>query len=195
AATPDAPRPTPAPRSPSASMMSTSSGSTPHRTRATTGAAPTTGSPSRARWPGLRLTERGPTSSSAPRRTSSPPSPRIAWPAASASRSSSRCATCGPRASSPHAGAHGPANGLDAVLDAAALLRDHAIRIVLVGDGPAKAGLQTRATREQLPNVEFRDPVPKAAMPDLLASAHAGLMVLRDAPLFAFGVSPNKLFD
>ena len=94
-----------------------------------------------------------------------------------------------------YAGAHGPANGLDVVLAAAALLRDHPIRIALVGDGPAKAELQTRAVREQLANVEFSDPVPKTAMPDLLASAHAGLMVLRDAPLFSFGVSPNKLFD
>jgi len=103
----------------------------------------------------------------------------------------------GPRApfTLVYAGAHGPANGLDTVLAAAALLRDHPVRIVLVGDGPAKAELQARAAREQLPNVEFRDPVPKTAMPDLLASAHAGLMVLRDAPLFAFGVSPNKLFD
>jgi len=94
-----------------------------------------------------------------------------------------------------YAGAHGPANGLDTVLDAAALLRDHPVRIVLVGDGPSKSALQARAAREELPNVEFRDPVPKTAMAELLASAHAGLMVLRDAPLFAFGVSPNKLFD
>src|SRR3712207_8450910 len=37
-----------------------------------------------------------------------------------------------------------------------------------------------------LGNVEFRDPVPKRAMAELLAEADAGLMVLRDAPLFAF---------
>ena len=94
-----------------------------------------------------------------------------------------------------YAGAHGPANGLDTVLGAAALLRDEPCRILLVGDGPAKPALQARAAREQLHNVEFRDPVPKTAMPELLASCHAGLMVLRDAPLFAYGVSPNKLFD
>ena len=104
-----------------------------------------------------------------------------------------------PRPAAPfalvYAGAHGPANGLDTVLDAAALLRDHRIRILLVGDGPSKPALAMRAAREALPNVEFRDPVPKTAMPALLASADAGLMVLRDAPLFSFGVSPNKLFD
>ncbi|HEY0777076.1 MAG TPA: glycosyltransferase family 4 protein [Gemmatirosa sp.] len=95
-----------------------------------------------------------------------------------------------------YTGAHGPANGLDAVLDAAARLRERAdIRFLLVGDGPAKVALVEDAARRGLTNVEFRDPVPKQAMPALLASADAGLMVLRESPLFAFGVSPNKLFD
>jgi glycosyltransferase involved in cell wall biosynthesis len=95
-----------------------------------------------------------------------------------------------------YAGAHGPANGLDVVLDAAERLRAHPhIRFLLVGDGPAKAELVEDARRRGLTNVEFRDPVPKLKMPELLAEADAGLMVLRDTPLFAYGVSPNKLFD
>jgi glycosyltransferase involved in cell wall biosynthesis len=95
-----------------------------------------------------------------------------------------------------YAGAHGPANGLDVVLDAAERLRgDPHVRFLLVGDGPAKAGLVEDAARRGLSNVEFRDPVPKLKMPEVLAGADAGLMVLRDTPLFAFGVSPNKLFD
>jgi glycosyltransferase involved in cell wall biosynthesis len=95
-----------------------------------------------------------------------------------------------------YAGAHGPANGLDVVLEAAGLLREEPrARFLLVGDGPAKAGLQRTAAARALRNVEFRDPVPKSAMPALLSSADAGLMVLRDVPLFSFGVSPNKLFD
>ncbi len=95
-----------------------------------------------------------------------------------------------------YTGAHGPANGLDAVLDAAELLRDRRdVRFLLVGDGPLKGALVADAARRALGNVEFRDPVPKSAMPALLASVDAGLMVLRDSPLFTFGVSPNKLFD
>jgi glycosyltransferase involved in cell wall biosynthesis len=95
-----------------------------------------------------------------------------------------------------YAGAHGPANGLDAVLDAAELLREESgVRFLLVGDGPAKAALREAAARSKLSNVEFRDPVAKSAIPDLFAAASAGLMVLRDSPLFAYGVSPNKLFD
>jgi glycosyltransferase involved in cell wall biosynthesis len=95
-----------------------------------------------------------------------------------------------------YAGAHGPANGLDAVLDAAELLRnDSRIRFLFVGDGPAKSALCEDAVRRNLTNVEFRDPVAKSDIPALFASADAGLMVLRNSPLFAYGVSPNKLFD
>lgn len=95
-----------------------------------------------------------------------------------------------------YAGAHGPANGLATVLAAAERLRGEAgIRFLLVGDGPAKPGLVASARARGLSNVEFRDPVPKAQVPALLAEANAGLMVLRDTPLFSFGVSPNKLFD
>lgn len=95
-----------------------------------------------------------------------------------------------------YAGAHGPANGLNVVLDAAALLRDDAgIRFTLIGDGPAKPALMAQATRLGLDNVEFRASVAKGALRDVFAAADAGLMVLRDAPLFAWGVSPNKLFD
>ena len=94
-----------------------------------------------------------------------------------------------------YAGAHGPANGLDTVLDAAELLADQPFRVILVGDGPSKVELRAKAHRRELTNVEFLDPVPKAEMPALLARADAGLMVLRSAPLFSYGVSPNKLFD
>jgi glycosyltransferase involved in cell wall biosynthesis len=95
-----------------------------------------------------------------------------------------------------YAGAHGTANALDVVLDAAGALRDDPrIRFRLVGDGPEKQGLVDAARARGLANVEFQDSVPKSRMPEVFAAADAGLMVLRDTPLFAFGVSPNKLFD
>jgi glycosyltransferase involved in cell wall biosynthesis len=96
-----------------------------------------------------------------------------------------------------YAGAHGPANGLDFVLDAAAELRDElpGVRFVLVGDGLAKPGLRQRADALHLDNVTFLGAVPKNEIPDLLAACDAGLHVLADLPLFLYGVSPNKLFD
>lgn len=95
-----------------------------------------------------------------------------------------------------YAGAHGPANGLMTVVEAADRLRSRPeIQFLLVGDGPVKPALQEEARRRGLQNIEFRDPVPKQAMPSLLAEADVGLMVLRQSDLFSFGVSPNKLFD
>ena len=95
-----------------------------------------------------------------------------------------------------YAGAHGPANGLSLVLDAAQLLADRPdIRILLVGSGPEKAMLQKAALDRNLSAVQFVEPVSKNEIPQLFASVDAGLMLLRPSELFSFGVSPNKLFD
>ena len=95
-----------------------------------------------------------------------------------------------------YAGAHGPANGLETVLEAAALLRtEPRVEFALIGDGPSKPALVESARARGLTNVSFHDPISKRAMPAFLAECDGGLMVLKDVPLFAFGVSPNKLFD
>ena len=96
-----------------------------------------------------------------------------------------------------YTGAHGPANGLHYVLDAAETVRDTLPDVFfwLVGDGIAKAQLQADAARRSLSNVVFHAAVPKDEVPPLLAAADIGLHVLADVPLFRYGVSPNKLFD
>ena len=94
-----------------------------------------------------------------------------------------------------YAGAHGLANGLDAMLDAAALARDEPVTWFLVGSGPAKAELQQRVATEGLSNVVLLDPVPKAAIPALLAAMDVLYLGLQREPLFRFGISPNKLMD
>ena len=61
-------------------------------------------------------------------------------------------------------GTQGIANGLDAVLDAAAELRRRGragIKLVLIGDGKLKPVLQARAQAEGLDNVVFHPPVGK----------------------------------
>ena len=94
-----------------------------------------------------------------------------------------------------YAGAHGPANGLELVLDAAERLRGEDVTFVLVGDGVRKADLVADARRRGIDNVEFRDPISKAQIPELFAAADIGLHCLADIPLFRHGVSPNKLYD
>lgn len=95
-------------------------------------------------------------------------------------------------------GTHGKANGLGAVLDAAAVLKARArndIRIVLIGHGQEKLRLKQRACEEGLDSVVFMDPVPKTELTELLAGADIGLQILQNVPAFYFGTSPNKFFD
>lgn len=96
------------------------------------------------------------------------------------------------------AGTHGMANGLDAVLNAAAELKRRGrddIKLLLIGQGKLKAGLQARAAREGLNNVVFHDPVNKARLAGLMAAADLGLQILANVPAFYYGTSPNKFFD
>jgi glycosyltransferase involved in cell wall biosynthesis len=97
-----------------------------------------------------------------------------------------------------YAGAHGPANGLDVVVDAAHILHREEYKrahIVLIGDGPQKAALMGRVAGLGLDNVTFLEPVPKSEVAGLLKAADVGLMVLAPVKLFEDAVSPNKLFD
>lgn len=95
-------------------------------------------------------------------------------------------------------GAHGIANGLDAVLDAAVELQRRGrsdIKLLLVGDGMMKPRLVERARKEAISNVVFLDPVPKPRLAGLMATADLGMMTLQNVPAFYRGTSPNKFFD
>ncbi|ENW03382.1 glycosyltransferase family 4 protein [Acinetobacter beijerinckii] len=95
-------------------------------------------------------------------------------------------------------GTHGLANGLNAVLDAAVELKKRQrmdIKLVLVGDGMQKKALLERAAELQLDNVIFHNPVNKAKLAGLMASADVGLQILANVPAFYYGTSPNKFFD
>ena len=95
-------------------------------------------------------------------------------------------------------GAHGVANGLDALLDVAAELKrrgDQRVKLVFIGDGKEKERLALKAAEAGLTNCLFFPPVPKTELGAITASLDCGLMVLRDVPAFYHGTSPNKFFD
>jgi glycosyltransferase involved in cell wall biosynthesis len=94
-----------------------------------------------------------------------------------------------------YAGTHGVSNALDNMLDAARLMRDEKVAFVLVGGGPDKADLQLRASREQLGNTYFLDPVQKSQIPSLLQYFDIAYIGWHRHPLYRFGISPNKLMD
>lgn len=96
------------------------------------------------------------------------------------------------------AGTHGMANGLDAVLDAATELKQRGrndIKLLLIGQGKLKPGLQARAQHAGLDNVVFHEPVNKARLAGLMAATDVGLQILVNVPAFYYGTSPNKFFD
>lgn len=98
-----------------------------------------------------------------------------------------------------YAGAHGVANGLDTVVRAAALLAQmpggENIRVRLIGNGPTKPALLELAKELDAHQLEFKDPVPKSQVAEELAAANVCILHLKRMPTFAYGVSPNKLFD
>jgi glycosyltransferase involved in cell wall biosynthesis len=94
-----------------------------------------------------------------------------------------------------YTGAHGVANALDTLIDAARLLKDEQVAVVLVGDGPQKARLKKKVKVEGIKNVWFFDPVKKDQIPSLLLNFDVAYIGLQRQPLFRFGIAPNKLMD
>lgn len=95
-------------------------------------------------------------------------------------------------------GTHGIANGLEAILDAAVILKQWKrddIVLVFIGDGSMKEKLVERAKMEELDNCRFWGPIPKNQLNRIVSSADIGMMVLANIPAFYYGTSPNKFFD
>jgi glycosyltransferase involved in cell wall biosynthesis len=94
-----------------------------------------------------------------------------------------------------YAGAHGMANDLGTILQAAERLREHDdIHVLFVGDGKERVNLEAQARALGLRNVTFAGTMPKTAMPEVLAAADICVATLMNIPMFAT-TYPNKVFD
>jgi glycosyltransferase involved in cell wall biosynthesis len=92
-------------------------------------------------------------------------------------------------------GAHGISHALARILDAAELLSDLPdVRFVFVGEGAEKAALVERARATAATNVVFHSSVPKDEVALWYGLADAGLVPLRDVPLFDTFI-PSKMFE
>ena len=98
-----------------------------------------------------------------------------------------------------YTGAHGQANGLDSIIDAAVEIEKKGflnIKILFVGDGKLKNKLKKKVKNKGLKNCLFIGLVSKIELAKILKdSVHVGLMVLSNIPEFYNGTSPNKFFD
>lgn len=88
----------------------------------------------------------------------------------------------------------GIAQGLGIVLDAARLLRDEDMRIVLVGAGPVAEEIRRARDEGGLTAIDMRPPVPTSEVGDLLESFDALLVPLRARSALADFI-PSKLYD
>lgn len=96
-----------------------------------------------------------------------------------------------------YTGAHSLANYLEAKLEIAekidVLNKD--IHFVLIGDGPDKKNIMAQAKARKINNITFLPPVNKESIPFILEYADFGLITLRDAPVYEWGISLNKTYD
>lgn len=93
------------------------------------------------------------------------------------------------------AGNLGLVQGLDTVIEAAALLRDRRdILFVLVGDGSDRVRLEAIVKQQQLSNVQFAGRHPAEDMPDFLRAADALVVHLRPSEIADHAV-PTKILS
>jgi glycosyltransferase involved in cell wall biosynthesis len=93
-----------------------------------------------------------------------------------------------------YVGAHGIANHLVQLLDAAELLRDTNVLFQLIGNGMQKDLLIDQVNKRNLPNVVFRDSVPKAEVFKYILASDLGTSVLKRVDTFKT-IYSNKTFD
>jgi len=94
-----------------------------------------------------------------------------------------------------YTGAHGEANNLGYVLEAANKLKfDKSIIFLLIGAGNRKSKLKQIAKINKLDNILFLDPVPKNELNKYLSIANVGLATLKPTN-FLKTTYPNKVFD
>jgi len=96
-------------------------------------------------------------------------------------------------------GAHGLANGLDAVLDAIGEIKKRnmtGVRFCFIGTGGLKPHLMERSKNEKLDShISWVEPVPKRELAKILPQMDVGMQILKNIPAFYRGTSPNKFFD
>ena len=96
-----------------------------------------------------------------------------------------------------YAGAHGPVNGLETIIDAAYSLSKKSanIHFFLIGEGIEKKKMIKRTNQYGIDNITFLDPVSKSQIPEILRQSDLLMFCLRDLNIYKYGISLNKIYD
>ncbi len=93
------------------------------------------------------------------------------------------------------AGALGLNNHPDTLVEAATLLQENsAIRLLVVGDGSARAKAEHRARKLRLPNIRFVGWLPRRQIPAILRTADAAICIAKDNELNKIAYA-NRAFE
>ena len=93
-----------------------------------------------------------------------------------------------------YAGNLGIAQNLKTLIDAAVMLKDENVKIILAGTGPDETLLQNYKKEVAAQNVIFTGEVPKEKMSEYFAIADCGIIPLKNIKVFERTI-PSKLFD
>jgi colanic acid biosynthesis glycosyl transferase WcaI len=93
-----------------------------------------------------------------------------------------------------YAGTLGLAQGLTTLLEAAALAGPDVVELAIAGEGPDGERLRAQIAARRLAHVRLLGSVSPREIPALYGAADAGIVPLRDLPIFA-GALPTKLFE
>lgn len=96
-----------------------------------------------------------------------------------------------------YAGAHGPPNALDQILNLAQINdeKNKGYHFVLIGDGIEKQKLVKRVKDSAISFVSFLPKITKAQVVSALALADVCFIAWQKKDIYRFGISPNKLGD
>lgn len=95
-------------------------------------------------------------------------------------------------------GGFGVAHDVVSLVRAAKILQEkgnNSFRFVIIGDGPKKAECLAVAAQNGLENIEFRDPIPKAAIPKVQMQSDILVACVLDSQVYRFGLNLNKIYD
>jgi glycosyltransferase involved in cell wall biosynthesis len=94
-----------------------------------------------------------------------------------------------------YAGAMGPPNSLESIIDAAKFLQDKRsnIALLLVGAGISTTALKNKAIG--LSNVIFHQEVSRDIVREILKLCDASIVKFHSLPMYDYGISPNKLCE
>ena len=83
-----------------------------------------------------------------------------------------------------YVGAHGAANHLIQLIEAASLLKNSSVVFLLIGSGMQKKMLKEEVKKRNLLNVYFKDPVPKEEVFKYIIASDMGASILKKADTF-----------